>query len=92
VPILANLTEFGKTPLFGLEDLRQAGVAMALYPLGAFRAMSAAAARVYQTLRKEGTQRGLLDQMQTREELYRVLGYHEYEKKLDELFAKDKME
>ncbi len=92
VPILANLTEFGKTPLFGLDDLRQARVAMGLYPLSAFRAMCAAAASVYQTLRKEGTQRALLDQMQTREELYRVLGYHEYEKKLDALFAKDKMQ
>ena len=89
-PVLANLTEFGKTPLFSLEELRAAGVAIALYPLSAFRAMSAAAQNVYKTIRTTGTQRDLLPHMQNREELYRVLGYHEYEKKLDELFSREK--
>jgi methylisocitrate lyase len=88
VPILANITEFGKTPLFTLDELREAGVRIALYPLRAFRAMSTAAARAYGTLRKDGTQRAVLDQMQSRDELYRVLGYHEYERKLDALLAK----
>ena len=87
VPVLAHITEFGKTPLFGLEELEQAGVALALYPLSAFRAMSAAAARVYGELRRNGTQQGLLDAMQTRAELYEVLGYDAYERRLDELFA-----
>lgn len=86
-PILANLTEFGKTPLFSLAELKDAGVAMTLYPLSAFRAMSAAAAKVYATIRSTGTQRELIGQMQTRDELYRILGYHEYEQKLDALFA-----
>lgn len=89
-PVLANLTEFGNTPLFGLEELREAGVAIALYPLSAFRAMSAAAANVYQTIRRAGTQRAALSTMQSREELYRALGYHQYERKLDELFARQK--
>lgn len=88
VPVLANLTEFGKTPLFTLDEMRSAGVAMTLYPLTAFRAMSAAAESVYRTLREAGTQKSLLDKMQTREQLYETLGYHEYEKKLDELFKK----
>ena len=88
-PVLANLTEFGKTPLFSLEELREAGVAMALYPLSAFRAMSAAAQQMYKTIRETGTQKDLLPVMQTREDLYRVLGYHEYEKKLDELFSRE---
>ena len=87
VPVLANLTEFGKTPLFSLDELRNAGVRMALYPLSAFRAMSAAAQRVYHTIRKDGTQKSLIDQMQTREDLYRVLRYYEYEGKLDRLFG-----
>lgn len=87
-PVLANLTEFGRTPLFSLEELRGAGVALALYPLSAFRAMSAAAMNVYKTIRGKGTQTELLAAMQTRDELYRVLGYHEYEKKLDELFSR----
>ena len=87
VPVLANLTEFGKTPLFTTREMAAAGVRLALYPLSAFRAMSAAAEKVYETLRKEGTQEGVLDTMQTRQELYGVLGYHEYEEKLDELFA-----
>jgi len=90
VPILANLTEFGATPLFTLEDLRSAKVAIALYPLSAFRAMSAAALRVYNAIRKEGTQKSVVDEMQTRDELYKFLDYHAYERKLDELFAKDK--
>jgi methylisocitrate lyase len=90
VPILANLTEFGKTPLFTVQALADAGVAMALYPLSAFRAMNAAALRVYQAVRKEGTQQGVLELMQTRDELYEFLDYHAYERKLDELFARDK--
>ncbi|NBC22961.1 MAG: methylisocitrate lyase [Gammaproteobacteria bacterium] len=87
VPVLANMTEFGKTPLFSTDELGEAGVAMALYPLSAFRAMSAAALQVYRTLRAEGTQEAVVDRMQSRAELYDVLGYHEYEDKLDELFA-----
>ena len=87
VPVLANLTEFGKTPLFTLDEMREAGVRLALYPLSAFRAMSRAAENVYRVLREDGTQQAVVDTMQTRQELYDVLGYHEYEKKLDELFA-----
>ncbi len=87
VPILANITEFGKTPLLTVEQLHKAGVRLALYPLSAFRAMSAAALDVYQTLRRDGTQQASLERMQTRDELYEVLGYDEYEQKLDELFA-----
>lgn len=90
VPILANLTEFGRTPLLTLDELRSTGVGLALYPLSAFRAMSAAAQRVYETLRSQGTQKDLLADMQTREELYGVLDYHAYEQKLDELFNKEK--
>ena len=90
VPILANITEFGKTPLFTAEELRSAGVAIALYPLSAFRAMNKAALGVYETLRRTGTQKGALPQMQTREELYDFLGYHDYEKKLDELFRSNR--
>jgi methylisocitrate lyase len=90
VPVLANITEFGKTPLFTLEELRGAGVDIALYPLSAFRAMNAAALSVYATLRSKGTQKPVLDTMQTREDLYRYLGYHDYERKLDALFAKSK--
>ena len=88
VPVLANITEFGKTPLFSVTELHSAGVRLALYPLSAFRAMSQAAAKVYQTVRTQGTQNGVIDQMQTRAELYNVLGYHAYEQKLDDLFAK----
>jgi methylisocitrate lyase len=88
VPILANITEFGKTPLFTVEELRSADVAMVLYPLTAFRAMNRAALKAYETLRREGTQKSLLPEMQTREELYDIIGYHDYEKKLDELFAR----
>jgi methylisocitrate lyase len=88
VPVLANLTEFGKTPLFKLEELRGAGVAMALYPLSAFRAMSAAARDVYQTIRRDGTQAAVVDRMQTRAELYEVLDYLSYERKIDQLLQK----
>jgi len=87
VPVLANLTEFGKTPLFTKEEMAEAGVRLTLYPLSAFRAMSAAAENVYRTLRKDGTQKAIIDTMQTRSALYDVLGYHEYEQKLGELFA-----
>ncbi len=86
VPVLANITEFGQTPLFTVEELRSAGVAMVLYPLSAFRAMSAAARNVYETLRQDGTQQAELKSMQTRTELYDVLDYHAYEQKLDALF------
>jgi methylisocitrate lyase len=89
-PILANITEFGKTPLFTAEELRSAGVAIALYPLSAFRAMNKAALGVYETLRKTGTQKSVLTQMQTREELYDFLNYHAYEQKLDELFSRNR--
>jgi methylisocitrate lyase len=88
VPVLANITEFGRTPLFTVTELGHAGVRLVLYPLSAFRAMAAAAQAIYMTLRRDGTQRELIDCMQTRDELYAVLGYHEYEKKLDELFAR----
>jgi methylisocitrate lyase len=90
VPVLANITEFGATPLFTLDELRSAQVAIALYPLSAFRAMNAAALKVYNAIRKEGTQKGVLDSMQTRADLYDALDYHAYERKLDELFAKEK--
>jgi methylisocitrate lyase len=90
VPILANLTEFGQTPLFSLDELAGAGVSLALYPLSAFRAMSQAALAVYETLRKDGTQAAVLPHMQTRAELYDILGYHAYEEKLDRLFEKEK--
>jgi methylisocitrate lyase len=88
VPILANITEFGKTPLFTVAELRSASVAMVLYPLSAFRAMNQAALKVYENVRKTGTQKQLLGEMQTREELYEFLNYHAYEQKLDELFAR----
>jgi methylisocitrate lyase len=88
VPILANITEFGKSPLFTVDELRSANVAMILYPLSAFRAMNKAALRVYEELRKKGTQKGLIGEMQTREELYEIINYHSYEKKLDELFSR----
>ena len=87
VPVLANLTEFGKTPLFKTDELADAGVKMALYPLSAFRAMSMAALTVYETILEDGTQDAVVDAMQTRMELYDVLGYQAYEDKLDELFA-----
>jgi len=88
VPVLANITEFGKSPLFTVDELRSANVGMILYPLSAFRAMNKAALHVYEELRKKGTQKGVLGEMQTREELYDVINYHSYEKKLDELFTR----
>jgi len=88
VPVLANITEFGSTPLFTVKELASVNVSLALYPLSAFRAMNAAAINVYSTLRKEGTQKNVVGLMQTREELYDFLGYHEYEKKLDYLFTR----
>jgi methylisocitrate lyase len=87
VPVLANITEFGKTPLFTVEELGSVGVSLVLYPLSAFRAMSKAAETVYGSIRRDGTQKSVIDRMQTRAELYDVLGYHEYEKKLDALFG-----
>ena len=90
VPILANITEFGKTPLFTREELAAAGVDIILYCCAAYRAMNAAALKVYEAIRTEGTQKNLLPLMQTRDELYRYLGYHAYEQKLDELFAEGK--
>ena len=92
VPVLANLTEFGKTPLFTTEELADVGIRMALYPLTAFRAMSATALDVYTTLRANGTQAAVLGKMQPREELYDVLGYQAYEDKLDALFAEKALE
>ena len=86
IPILANITEFGQTPLFNCQQLKEAGVAMVLYPLSAFRAMSKAAEVVYDEIQKEGSQEKVLDRMQSRDELYEVLDYHSFEKKLDELF------
>ncbi|HTJ55009.1 MAG TPA: isocitrate lyase/phosphoenolpyruvate mutase family protein, partial [Nitrosospira sp.] len=87
VPILANMTEFGVTPLFTADELAQADVAMALYPLSAFRAMSAAALNVYRTIRTEGSQKNVVAQMQTRAELYDLIDYHAYEEKLNKLFS-----
>lgn len=87
VPVLANITEFGKTPLFTVNDLASVGVSLVLYPLSVFRAMSRAAEAVYGAIRKEGTQQNVIDRMQTRMELYDVLGYHDYERKLDQLFG-----
>ncbi len=87
VPVLANITEFGKTPLFTVEELRSAGVGMVLYPLSAFRAMNKAAENVYQAIRRDGHQKNVINTMQTREELYDRIGYHEFEAHLDALFA-----
>ncbi len=92
VPVLANITEFGLTPLFTLEELKGAGIAMALYPLSAFRAMNKAAERVFEVIRKEGTQKSILGEMQTREELYERINYYEYEKSLDEFQAEKRGE
>src|SRR6516225_9726969 len=88
VPILANITEFGQTPLFTRDELGQAGVDIVLYCCAAYRAMNAAALKVYETIRAEGTQQSVLPMMQTRADLYKFLGYHDYEQKLDQLFAK----
>ena len=87
VPVLANITEFGKTPLYSLGELRRVGVRMALYPLSAFRAMNLAALNVYRTIRGEGSQASVVDSMQTRDELYEFLGYRDYEEQLDRLFS-----
>jgi methylisocitrate lyase len=88
VPILANITEFGDTPLYTVDELRGAGVAIVLYPLSAFRAMNKAAETVYQAIRKDGTQNNVMHLMQTRKELYDSIGYWDYENKLDALFQK----
>jgi methylisocitrate lyase len=92
VPVLANITEFGLTPLFTIDELRGAGIAMALYPLSAFRAMNKAAEHVYEVIRKEGTQKSVLGEMQTREELYERINYYEYEKSLDNFQAEKRGE
>ena len=89
VPVLANITEFGKTPLFTTRELGEAGVRLVLYPLSAFRAMSRAALEVYGAIRRDGSQKAVIDRMQTRAELYEVLGYHDYERKLDALFGQE---
>ena len=88
VPVLANITEFGKTPYFTLDELKEVGISMVLYPLSGFRAMNKAALSVFKEIIQKGTQKGVLDIMQTREELYDMLGYHKFEDKLDELFKK----
>ncbi len=88
VPVLANITEFGRTPLFTTRELGDAGIRLVLYPLSAFRAMSRAATEVYGAIRRDGSQRAVIERMQTRIELYEVLGYHEYERKLDDLFSR----
>ena len=90
VPTLANITEFGKTPLFSVEELRETGTDMVLYPLSAFRAMNQAALNVYGAIRRDGHQKNVVSTMQTRDDLYKYLGYHDYEQKLDALFAKAK--
>lgn len=92
VPVLANITEFGATPLFTVDELRSTGVAIVLYPLSAFRAMNKAAENVYTAIRRDGTQKNVLDTMQTREELYERIGYHDYEQQLDALFANGKQD
>ncbi|MEG0822330.1 MAG: methylisocitrate lyase [Burkholderiaceae bacterium] len=91
-PVLANITEFGATPLFSVDELRSAGAAMVLYPLSAFRAMNKAAQNVYEAIRRDGSQRAVIDTMQTRMELYETIGYHAYEQKLDALFAQKNTE
>jgi len=91
IPVLANITEFGMIPMYTLDELRDAGVGLVLYPLSAFRAANKAAENVYQHIRKDGTQKNVLNTMQTREELYKSIGYHEYEQKLDKLFKKNKI-
>ncbi|HEX2584172.1 MAG TPA: methylisocitrate lyase [Steroidobacteraceae bacterium] len=90
VPVLANITEFGKTPLYTRDELRNVGVDMVLYCCAAYRAMNAAALNVYQTIRRDGTQKNIIDQMQSRADMYKVLDYDSYEKKLDALFSKQK--
>lgn len=90
VPVLANMTEFGRSPLLTVDELREAGVGLVLYPLTAFRAMSAAALKVYETLRREGAQQSLIESLQTREELYEILGYHDYERQRDALLSTER--
>ncbi|GAA5235040.1 methylisocitrate lyase [Verticiella sediminum] len=90
VPVLANITEFGKTPLFSVQELGSAGVGMVLYPLSAFRAMNKAAETVYTAIRRDGHQKNVIDMMQTRDELYDRIGYHEFESRLDALFEQSK--
>src|SRR5690606_3608606 len=90
VPVLANSTEFGQTPLFTVDELRGAGVGMVLYPLSAFRAMTKAAETVYEAIRRDGHQKNVVDLMQTRNELYDRIGYHEFESRLDALFQQGK--
>ena len=90
IPVLANITEFGMIPMYTVDELSKAGVQLILYPLSAFRAANKAAENVYQHIRKEGTQKNVLDTMQTREELYQTIGYHDYEQKLDKLFKENK--
>ncbi len=90
VPVLANITEFGATPLFTVEELKSVGVGMVLYPLSAFRAMNKAAEAVYTAIRRDGHQKNVVDLMQTRDELYDRIGYHEFESRLDALFQKGK--
>ncbi|GAB2889335.1 hypothetical protein GCM10027093_25270 [Paraburkholderia jirisanensis] len=87
VPVLANITEFGSTPLFTVDELASADVSLVLYPLSAFRAMNKAAENVYRTIRRDGTQQAVVDTMQTRAELYESIGYYAYEQKLDDLFS-----
>lgn len=89
IPLLANMTEFGVTPLFNADELAGAGVSLVLYPLSAFRAMNAAALRVYREIRDKGTQEGVVEEMQSRSELYDFLGYHDYERRLDKIFGKE---
>lgn len=89
VPVLANITEFGKTPLFTVRELGEAGVRMVLYPLSAFRAMSAAAVAVYEAIRRDGTQGAVVDRMQTREQLYEALDYHRYEREADKRLGEE---
>lgn len=89
VPVLANITEFGKTPLFSRDELAEVGISLILYPLSAFRVMSHAALNTYQTITQQGSQQSLIDKMQTREELYQTLGYHRYEQKLDQLMEEE---
>lgn len=90
IPVLANITEFGMIPMYTVDELRNAGVELILYPLSAFRAANKAAENVYHHIRKDGTQKNVLDTMQTREELYQTIGYHDYEQKLDKLFKENK--
>ena len=89
-PVLANITEFGSTPLFTIDELRQVDVSMVLYPLSAFRAMNQAALKVYQSVRQDGTQQNVINLMQSRADLYEHLGYHAFEQKLDALFRGEK--